>query len=913
MKKRFLVYPILVVVLFPVFISLELSVFGGILAGMLVSVPIYFFCFVLKLPVWLWSKRKPLSKGVKEARAEALETARQIETEGIVLLKNACNTLPLKNENQKKINVFGRCSLQMFYNGSGSAASDLSKCISMPHALREFGGFQLNEDLLNLQMNYLNKKQISIKKNKNQNAGVIKINKGGAEFLGKRPELRLEEFPTELFLNDSLYEDGKNILEHASVFSEYAMVVLGRGGAEGFELKAEDLKVHEKEHQLLKAVCTYFEKVILVLNTANPLEMGFLSDYPQICSVLWIGMPGSMGNAALASILCGKETPSGRLADTWQKDSFAALACNNFQLLNKDGTWNEKSWHLDNCKKGTGYFLHYSEGIYVGYRYFETRCRTDVQYDYDSEVMWPFGYGLSYTTFAQTITEFGKTEDCVLLNVCVKNTGEHPGKEVVQVYIKPPYSGRIEKSAVQLAAFHKTSVLKPGEEETHLFRIPLEEIASFDVNTEGAYVLEKGNYEISIMKNAHEEIESKKWEQERKIVYLENKDGKRKSDFLEAHVRFEDAKTKGMDATREWDQNSPAFKGPDDGCYHAGEDVIRALDKKVLSDEEAGFTMADLPKTGMRLSKKIRFKDMRGIPYDDKRWDEFISQLKIGEMCNLCGNGAWHIEKIKRLGIPKRLMPDGSTCICSTVFSGIVMGNAGEGITYPNPVVVASTWNTQMAYFMGASAGKEAKNLGYHGWYAPAVNCHRTPFNARNFEYYSEDAILSGKMAAAVVSGAGKEGILCFIKHFAMNERESAGRNQLLTYCNEQAMREIYLKPFEIAVKEGGAKGIMTSFNYIGNEWAGANEALLSHVLREEWGFEGVVSTDACVYPHMDVKKMLVAGGDLVLDSLGGFVGGNVKRAELLKAAKSKKTRIIMTKNLQRASKNILYAFRDTY
>ena len=210
---------------------------------------------------------------------------------------------------------------------------------------------------------------------------------------------------------------------------------------------------------------------------------------------------------------------------------------------------------------------------------------------------------------------------------------------------------------------------------------------------------------------------------------------------------------------------------------------------------------------------------------------------------------------------------------------------------------------------MGRSVGKEAKALGYHGWYAPAVNCHRTHFNARNFEYYSEDGVLSGKMAAAVVSGAQAEGILCFIKHFALNEKESSGRNQLLTYCNEQALREIYLKPFEIAVKEGGAKGIMTAFNYIGNVWAGADSRLLEGVLRNEWGFCGVVSTDACVYPHMDVKKMLVSGGDLSLDSFGGFAGGNIKRVELLKAANDKKTRVIMTRNLQRACKNILYAF----
>ena len=395
---------------------------------------------------------------------------------------------------------------------------------------------------------------------------------------------------------------------------------------------------------------------------------------------------------------------------------------------------------------------------------------------------------------------------------------------------------------------------------------------------------------------------------EEPLVYRMEKDGVRSTDRMVAVNRFDHAKTMGADLNRTWDQESPAFAGPPAACYHASEKTLQSLEGTVKTDAQAGYGASDLPQTGVKLPQKILYFEMQGVPYDDVKWDQFISQLTVGEMANLCGNGAWHTEKIKRLGIPKKLMPDGSTCICSTLFSGIVMSNAGEGVIYPCPVVLASTWNPEMGQAMGEAVGKEARSLGYHGWYAPAMNCHRTPFNARNFEYYSEDGVLAGKMAAQVVQGAQGQGIICFLKHFVLNERESSGRNQLLTYCNEQALREIYLKPFEIAVKEGGARGIMTSFNYIGDRWAGADEGLLEGVLRKEWGFQGVVSTDACVYPHMDVKKMLIAGGDLSLDSLGGFVGGNIKRVELLKAAKNPATKVIITKNLQRASKNILYA-----
>lgn len=907
MKKRNILYPVLMIFLFPIFVSFELSVGAGILTAALVALPIYFFCFVLRLPVWQISKRKPETEEIKNVKATALDAAEKIANEGIVLLKNEENILPLSEREVIKINVFGRCSLQTFYNGSGSAASDLSKCIPIPHALREFGHFELNEDLLNLYTNYIQNKKVSIERNTKQEVGVVKVNKGGAEFLGKRPELKLAELPLSVYLTTSLYEDGRTIVEHAREFSDYALVVLGRGGSEGFEFKPSELQIDNGEKEMLDMVCKYFSKVILILNTANPLEMGWLAEYPSVKGVLWMGLPGSIGTKSLAAILRGTVNPSGRLVDTWQKNNFAAPACNNFQILNSDGNWNEKSYHLDNYKKGSGYFLHYSEGIYVGYRYFETRNQTDPEYSYEQDVMWPFGYGLSYTKFSQEIIAMKRIEKSILCSVRIKNVGNRAGKEVVQIYANPPYYGTIEKSTVNLIAFWKTDILEVGDECIHNFKISLEELASFDEKEEEAYVLENGTYEICIMRNSHELVESRSFVLDEKIVFRPDANGKRTSDKSPAIVRFKDAKTKGKDLTRAWDKDSSAFKGPDDGCYHASEKVLAALSSDLEIDNKQ-----NMPAIGVKFPKKIMLQDMVGMAYDNPKWDEFISQMTIGEMSNLCGNGAWHTERIKRLGIPKHLMPDGSTCICSTLFSGIVMGNAGEGITYPNPVVVASTWNTDMGNLMGKAAGGEAYALGYRGWYAPAMNCHRTPFNARNFEYYSEDGFLSGKMAAAVIQGARKEGIVCFLKHFALNERESSGRNQLLTYCNEQAIREIYLKPFEIAVKEGGARGVMTSFNYIGNTWAGSHKALLTDVLRGEWGFQGVVSTDACVYPHMDVKKMLVAGGDLSLDSLGGFVGGNIKRVELLKATKDKKTKVIITKNLQRASKNILYAFLET-
>lgn len=915
-KPRNLLLLGLFVLCTPILIAAGLSAVGAVLAALLFSIPIYFICFVLRLPAWQISKHRKETEDIRSAREAGSAAAQKVAEEGIVLLKNEDGLLPLDkkgtgDEKQPvKINLFGRCCIQMFYNGSGSAACDISRCTSVTEALESDGRFEVNRDLLHLYLNYIQKGKPSIEKGR-RSAAAVKINRGGAEFLGKRPELMLQEMPAEYLTTDLLYDDGRNSLEHAREYSEYAVVVLGRGGAEGFELRPRELQINEGERKLLDVISRYFDKVILILNTANPLELGCLDKYPSVKSVLWVGLPGTVGTCALARILRGEVNPSGRLADTWTKDHMAAPACNNFQILKPSGEWDEKSWHLDNYKENQGYVIHYEESIYVGYRYFETRYRTDLDYRYEDEVLFPFGYGMSYTLFRQQIISFCQEEDDLILKVRVDNIGDRPGKDVIQIYTDPPYSGKIEK-AFCLTAFAKTGILSPGEGEEHTFRIPAENLASFDDGEERAYVLEKGTYEICLMKNAHEQIESVRWEVKKDIVYRGDREGKRKTDRMEAVARFENVRPAGKLLTRKWEKDSNAFTGPDSSFLHASVETLKELDRPVKEDGELGYEDADMPSFSVKYPAKILWDEMAGIPYDDPKWDVFVSQLSVGELCSLCGNGAWHTESIRRLGIPKRLIPDGSTGICSTLFSGIVMSNAGEGTGYPSPVVAASTWDESAAELFGEAVGKEARSLGYHGWYAPAMNCHRTPFNARNFEYYSEDGMLSGKIAAATVRGAGKEGIVCFLKHFALNERESAGRNQLLTYCTEQAMREIYLKPFEIAVKEGAAAGIMTSFNYIGSIWAGAERRLLTDILRGEWGFRGVVSTDACVYPHMDVKKMLTAGGDLSLDSLGGFVGGNVKRLELLKAVSDKRTKVTVAKNLQRAGKNILYAFRNT-
>jgi beta-glucosidase len=325
------------------------------------------------------------------------------------------------------------------------------------------------------------------------------------------------------------------------------------------------------------------------------------------------------------------------------------------------------------------------------------------------------------------------------------------------------------------------------------------------------------------------------------------------------------------------------------------------------TDAELGLAGEPAPH-GQTLATPIRLSEMAMVPYGDPRWDAFVSQLTLKEMSDLAGNGAWQINGIERLGIPRSLTPDGSTGIFATTYSGAVMGASGTGVTYPTPVVVASTWNEDVALLMGTSVGNEGQAYGYNGWYAPSMNIHRTPFNARNFEYYSEDSVLSGKIAASVVAGAREKGMITFIKHFAMNEREENCRDKLFTWATEQAVREIYLRPFEIAIKEGGALGIMTAFNYIGHTWVGGHEGILTGIVRNEWGFPGVIITDAAIHGHMIPLQWLATGGDLSLDVGGAWTGGSGHGSQLLRAAEDPASRIWATNALLRTSKDILYA-----
>jgi len=647
------------------------------------------------------------------------------------------------------------------------------------------------------------------------------------------------------------YENG--LLEHAKDFSDTAIVVFGRAGGEGADMPMDMaayeggtegrhyMELTENEEAMFDMVKENFEKVIVLINSSSPMELGFLEN-EKVDAAMWIGGPGSVGLQGVANALCGEVNPSGRLVDTYAYDATSSPAYMNIGDFTYTGTEHENGGMLGGVAPYK--FMNYQEGIYVGYRYYETAAQ-DGYINYEETVQYPFGYGLSYTTFEQKMGELSADGDSISVDVTVTNTGKVPGKEVVQLYYTPPYTkGGIEKSHVVLAAFDKTDVLKPGESQTLTLSFMKEDMASYDYKDAKAYVLEKGDYAIKLMKNSHDVIDQRTYKVKETVV-------NRESDLVEATNQFDDVAGDITYVSRaDWEGTMPKEKAKDQA---PSKEVLKALQNtKVETDPDAEDIV--FKKHGLTL------KDVKGLPYDDPKWEQLLEQLSIKDMEQLIGMSGWQSVRIGSVGKPEVLDVDGPAGL-----NGLINGTKGN--QYTSAVVVGSTWNTELPEAFGEALGDEAYANKVSGIYGPAMNIHRTPFSGRNFEYYSEDALLSGKMGAAMVRGCNEKNVYTYIKHFALNDQETnaiGGAN----WCNEQVMREIYLKPFELSVKEGESKAIMTTWSRIGATWAGASKPLLQNVLRDEWGFEGFVITDnAMMGDFQNADQAIAAGNDMMLSS----------------------------------------------
>ena len=787
-----------------------------------------------------------------ETNEEAAEVAEEIMEDGIVLLKNE-SLLPL-NET-KKLNIFGWESINPAYGGAGSGGiNDLYDIVSLNQGL-ENAGFSINQKLVDFYNNYgADDPEMSIQKQ----------------------SWTLPEPPVDTYSDE--------LIKSAKEYSDVAVVVLSRKAGEGhndipmdvrkaaYDNNSDEyddfpegehyLQLSQTERDMVDMVCSNFDNVIVVYNGANQFELGFADEYPQIKSVVWCPGTGNVGFNALGKVFSGEVNPSGKTPDTFIYDMTTAPWWNNAE---KTEYTNLADMAVEGMNAGTAQvyapaFTNYVEGIYVGYKYYETAAQEGA-IDYDKTVQYPFGYGLSYTEFEQKMGELEEKDGQISVDVEVTNSGDVAGKDVVEVYYKPPYTnGGIEKSSANLIEFAKTDLLQPGESQTVTVTFSIEDMASYDENNAKAYVLEKGDYVISINSDSHTVLDQKTYTADTDVVYEE--ENKRVSDDTAATNVFEDAKgdvtylsradhfANYKEATAE--PASAELGEPYASEYHLNSNFDKTT---YLNDEDV------MPTTGA--DNGLTLEDMRDADYDDPRWEKLLDQLSVDEMANMIAMAGYQTAAMDSVGKVATLDFDGPAAINNN-FTGV--GSIG----FPIEVVIASTWNKELAQTWGECMGKISQEMGAEGWYAPGMNTHRTAFGARNYEYFSEDGILSGNMGAKAVEGARKYGVYSYIKHFAMYEGNA---KMVSVWSNEQAIREIYLKPFEISVKQGGANAVMVSWSFLGDKWTGECSNLMNTVLRDEWGFRGMALTDFFRnngHGFMNADAALANGVDVMLSTFNG-------------------------------------------
>lgn len=786
----------------------------------------------------------------QESSDEANALCTEIAEEGITLLQNDGATLPLSEGSN--LNVFGWASVGPVYGGTGAGAISADRpTVSLLDGLQN-AGINTNTELSDFYTAYCAERPAL----------------GYSDHNWTLPEPTAASYSQELINN-------------AKAFSDTAMIVISRVGGEfadlptdmstvnytnnsteynDFEPGEHYLQLGKTEEDMVKLVCDNFDKVILVYNGANTMELSFVDQYSQIKSVIWCPGTGQTGFNGLGRIVAGQVNPSGHAADTFVYDLTAAPYFNNIGDFAYTGADELAYTTTDLFGAGevsvTPHFVNYVEGIYVGYKFYETAAAEGL-IDYEKTVQYPFGHGLSYTTFTQKMGELQVQDGAISVDVTVTNTGSVAGKDVVQVYFNPPYTnGGIEKATANLVAFGKTQTLEPGASETVTLTFKAEDMASFDSKQHGCYVLEQGDYVISINSDSHTILDSKTYNVASTIVYDES--NPRSTDAVAATTKFDFAKGEMTTLSRADHFANYAEATAVPSNYTMPESAKEGLYNSVTWQPENFNDPNDvMPTTGADNGMKLA--DLRGADYDDERWDTLLDQMTVTEMDDLIALGGYQTKAESSVDKYATTDCDGPASINNN-FTGV------SSIGFPSAIIIASSFNTDLARRYGESIGRMASEMNVTGWYAPAMNAHRSAFDGRNFEYYSEDSLLAGLIAANSISGAQSYGVYAYMKHFAMNDQQINQDQMLCTWADEQAIREIYLRPFEYSVKVGGCKAAMSSWNFIGNQWAGACSALLQDVLRGEWGFRGMVITDGFHFVgYMDSDLAIRNGCDLML------------------------------------------------
>ena len=831
----------------------------------------------------------------------------RIGEEGFVLLRNEEDVLPLKSENTK-LNVFGWASTQPYLGGTGSSESGSEDVVDLLGGLHN-AGYETNESLTAIYTAYA-------------------AERPKADMFGQN--LTLPE-PTMDYYTDE-------VMNEAKAFSDTALIVISRGGGENYDLPTDMnavikgtynisgqvsinpdvypytkvsyqnngdyddfepgesyLELSVTEEKLLDLVCSNFDKVIVVINACNPMELGFLEEHENVDAALLTPAPGARGFDALGSILNGSINPSGRTADTFVRDLTATPTFGNIGIISFTGYEElaRKILEADSTYQGAMSFLNYNEGIYVGYKFYETAAEEGL-IEYEKAVQYPFGYGLSYTTFDKKITELKEDGDNIVLTVEVTNTGKAAGQDVAEIYFTPPYTnGGIEKASVNLIDFAKTGVLAPNQTETITFTISREAMASYDENGQktegGGYILEQGEYSLSLRSDSHTVCDSKSFTVAEDVKY------ETASNQLQETSRGTFTQLSRADHFANY---AEATAAPSEESRALTQELYDAIYAKTMAgyDSKAYDNSADEKPTQEDKAVELKLADLAGADYDDPRWEELLNRMAFKDMNNLINNGGYGTAEVKSIGKAQTNDCDGPAGLNNFM-------TKASGTAFPAEVLMAQTWNKQLAYEIGAAMGSEFAAANNYGWYGPAMNLHRSAFAGRNFEYYSEDGVLSGYIGMNEANGAAQYGVYPYLKHFALNDQELNRTAILLTFAGEQNIRENYLKPFEMCVKgyTGKALAVMSSYVWIGTVPAYANSGLLNGILRDEWGFRGMVESDYDgSYGYMITDQAIRNGGDIML---------NTVERDSDKLSKKSATCLIA---MRRATKNILYTIANS-
>ena len=837
----------------------------------------------------------------EELVAHEAEVCQQVEEEGIVLLKNDTNALPLSSD-FKNISVFGQDSVDFVYGGSGSGSVSADDAISLQTSL-ESAGYSVNPALTDFYSTGAGK---SYRKTYPSETGA--------------GEFAVNEVPI------SLYDS--SVTDSFSSYQDAAIVVLGRSGGESADLPTaplsngyQYLQIDDNERAMLQMACDNFDTVIVIINSSNAMELNFLEEY-KVDACIWTGAVGQTGMYAIGEVLNGTVNPSGRLVDTYAYDSTSAPSFANigdYTIANADPK-------VDRSNK----YIVYAESTYIGYRYYETRYEDAVmgaakvgEFDYSKQVQYPFGYGLSYTDFSYSDYSVKENEDSFTVSLTVTNQGDVAGKDAVQIYMQSPYTdydkeNGIEKASVELVGFEKTNLLKAGEAETVTIEVNKENMKTYDSENEKTYILDAGDYYFAFGANVHDAtnniLTAKGYsvakgmtaEGNTAMVYKYMVAAQDSTTYAVSLAtgnaitnQFEDVDIRSYDSefkylTRsDWTGTWPITYA--DGNWTAPEEVIKNLEfyraDEVINDGSA------MPTTDANTGDLLTVAEMTGKDYNDPNWSKLLDEISIARMTKLVRMGGYATITIDSIGLPATADKDGPSGFSSSIIPG------RSGMAYPAEVVMASTWNTELIEEVGNCIGEDSLALGLTGWYAPGIDTHRSPYSGRNFEYYSEDCFLSGMMAASEITGARSKGCIAYMKHFALNDQET-NRYGGAIFAKEQAVRQIYLKSFELAVREGNVTAAMASMNRIGTRWVGGHYGLMTETLRKEWGFKGMVITDQASVPAMayqDIIEGLYAGTDLWLNTNNS-----------LWSLEDYKDNATVMNNVREASQHIIYAVANS-